>query len=902
MLGGGVVGARGLEDVVPPRGFHYLVGEIDAVVARRPRERRFWLVRRDRRLPALLFERGTAGATRLIEYYAGRLIGPARRNSTWLVPHVMVDDEDAGGPDPRIALIEHVATTLQSRMPPRSGPLTLPRYRACRVILGFPATPGEDRKVQFRKLRDDLYKDLCERRSWIPAFKEVATGVGEGLTGGWGQLLLRAITMLLPRGAYGLWLRAWGLRWTGGQLDVSGRDHLGTALDVAKNGRARDRDPDLPPRMLLAALLHDLRRAARPTLVWYRRPRRRWPFVLLLRAVGEAGTPTRRLLDLYADLALTKVHGPLLVLGALTGEPPSYAVRVAVAADPEAERPTDLADRVHDLYHRAPGDLTAEGVYVAPLPAKDDDGVARQTLERRVTVPVRSTTGMDVVWPFLTVLLLALPAWLGFQFFGPSFRPSCVEAPDGEIVGIIDDVKCLDGVTGTGVDELRALQKMVAEQNGKIEGKVHRTVVFLAPLSVKDRSGTSKPNGLALLRGAITAQTRLNSDEGQEGTHRMPLRLLIANTGEKFAYGVAGPNVTQQIIDRAEEDGVAAVIGLTQSRPESLAAAQALSAAEIPVVAAGVTGSRMSDGDAPARYFQVSPPNSRIAGMMAAFAARSPDLRSRTGPDPGGRGRTAVVVFDPDDDFFSDDLKEKFRERYKAGRVEPIEYREGPRLGTRTVDVARRVCEKVRQSGGFVVYAARSAVMADLFDGMRKDVRCVRGGQIAVLSESTSTRFLEHPERMDDYPFLRLFLVLFNDPNAVAGGGGGGFRQFISEFHGVFGDKAPHLEAAGGYDAFNVVSTAVNAADSLDTDGRFGSNEVYTQLANPRVINELPGATGVLTLDNDHRSPPGKAVYVVEDQPGGVLVVRLACGNLADQPAATTWGTPRAVFPCPADG
>ncbi|MEO3814411.1 hypothetical protein ABGB17_35900 [Sphaerisporangium sp. B11E5] len=860
------------------------MGELDTVVAARPVRRRR-LFRHDRRLPVLLFERA-GGAVQLIEYYGRRLIGPSRGKKARLVPHVMIDDADVAGREPRAALIEHVASTLQDRMPTGAGPLKLPRYRTCQAILAFDATPGEDRGILFRGLRDALYAALCRRRPWIPTLRDVVSG--GNVNQGWLQWSVQNVTGPVIRWMYGVWLRMWGLRWTGGQLQVPGHDHLGTALDVAKNGRARDRDAELPARMLLAALVHDLRRAARPRLVWWRRPRRRWAFVLLLRGVGDAGTPVRRFLDLYADLALTNVSGPLLVLGALTGDLPSYAVRLP--GGPTA----DLADQVRDLYRRAPDDLTPEGVYVAPLPGEDDDGIARQVLERRGAVPARHARKRDYfALPALVVLALALPAWAGLHFSGLFSTPSCVMV-NGEPIGIIDDESCLRGLTGPSADELRALWRLVDTQNAEIDDKPHRTVVFLAPLSLRQGSGKSKPNGFATLKGAVTAQATVNSDVGQEGAHRMRLRLLIANTGEFFRHGA---DVTRQVIEQADEHGLAAVIGLTQSRPESLDAAKALSDAEIPVVGIGVVGSKMSDNDAPARYFQVTPPNGRIADVMAAFAAKSPDLRALTRPDPRGGGRTAIVLYDPDDTFFSADLKEKFQKRYHAGRVELVEYREAVKVGARTSDIAKRVCEQARRYDGFVVYAARSAAMTDLFDNMQIENQCLRGTPVPVLSESTSTRVLEDYETMDRYSVVRLFFTLFNEP-VPSVTGQGNHSKFVQEHQNVF-RTMPHPEAAGGYDAFSVVSKAVSDAVSMDSNGRFGPNEVYAQLAAPGVIDKFGGATGALTLDRGHKYPPDKAVYIAEILPGGRPMVRLACGPLADGVTRTTWGTPPAVFPCP---
>ncbi|MER7462334.1 hypothetical protein [Streptomyces sp. NPDC097981] len=139
------------------------------------------------------------------------------------------------------------------------------------------------------------------------------------------------------------------------------------ALAITQGGSARNNEA-LVQRMLLMALLNDLSGAASPSRFWVLRARRR-PFVLLLPEVGQEGAPIRRLLDTYADISRTEPAAPLMVLGAVAGEAPSYAQ--PVAADPRSL--TGLADRVRALYTRR----SASAVYLVPL----TDGRVRTALE-----------------------------------------------------------------------------------------------------------------------------------------------------------------------------------------------------------------------------------------------------------------------------------------------------------------------------------------------------------------------------------------------------------------------------------------------------------------------------------------------------------------------------------------
>lgn len=89
------------------------------------------------------------------------------------------------------------------------------------------------------------------------------------------------------------------------------------------------------------------------------------------------------------------------------------------------------------------------------------------------------------------------------------------------------------------------------------------------------------------------------------------------------------------IVDRIHRDHIAGVIGLTQSRPESLQAAIELDAQGVTVLGTGVSGQPMVEGDSPVSYFQLSAPDARVARIMATFARRSPRLAALTKVAPG---------------------------------------------------------------------------------------------------------------------------------------------------------------------------------------------------------------------------------------------------------------------------
>ncbi|MEU3278522.1 hypothetical protein [Streptomyces antibioticus] len=940
---------RDEQQLVLPVGFDEVVRVIDRYVA----DRRAGLPRlsrlRGRRLPALLLARepegdaaGAAaepdpGLTALVRAYRERLVSSASTadraagHLAGLAPHAVVDDvrlllggarEDGAG-GPHVLLLDDVARQLRASMPEGAGALRLPEFDTCLAVLRADLPPG-DAEEERQALRDVL----CERvaRRFRPADRTAR--LGEAVSGGWGAAL-RLVT-LVPAGW--LWRLWYGLRvdrrhpWVGRMLGRPGRSFLDAAAELraahqhaVSQDAARAAHPDVAAlaardeamvrQVLLTALLRDLARAARPG-VWSRfRPRRGWAFVLLLPTVGGEGSACRKFLDTYAAVARDAGPGPLLVLGAATDEIPSYVAappRPPVPAQglvPDARRAARTAAA---LFAGAADGRTPEGVHLLPLPRTPDDGTAAERLAVHRVVPSRRPRRRDWLGPVAAGTATAMLCTGGFfvsravvELFFPARHPAtCQEVATGEVVGLTDGTDGCDLAHGLYASDLRKLEKTLGSQNARVDtGRPYRTVVFFAPLSVGSESQRTVPTGFQMLRGALLAQKQVNARHKKS---QVPVRLLVANPGEYFRFGSlgglnttnrSGVDVAQMIVDRAEEDHIAAVVGLAQSRPESQQAAIELGAHGITVLGVGVSGQRMVEGDAPVSYFQLSPPDERIAQVLAAFARHSPRLRALARPAPGRSGPAAVVVFDPRDEYFSADLAHRFDAAYRAtGPVHLVPYGE-KEDGRRTDSVADTVCTLIHRTDGFVMYAGRSSVMEDLFLSMQHDRGCrARQGRVAVLAESPAPDVILHPEMMPrEYGALTLFYNQFSLP-APDG-------PFAKSFREAFRLPAEN-DASVGYDAVNILSDAMDAI--FTTDRSFSPSALVTHLQDPGVP-EYVGESGVITLNSSHNFPPNKEIHVREITPDGTHLTDLTCGVLADGAREVTrWG-PGDRFACPLD-
>ncbi|MGW1806038.1 ABC transporter substrate-binding protein [Streptomyces sp. NPDC002078] len=868
-----------------PRWSDRLIRQLDTFAARRSGAER---------VPALVLGRQDGGDPRwaafVIREYEHRL-ARGLGNAHGQVPHAVVDDAELTGGF--LAAVDRVALKFQLTM--SSGRLPLRAFHTCRAVLESERGTG-DLQSQQQPIVDSLYAELLKRRRTLRAGAYTADFLGQHVLTGWLQGLVAAMVVGVPKLCYGWFLRHWGLRWVADECHAA--NFLDAALSFCRDGEL-DREDARVRRILLRALLTDLRRATRDrTRLSHLWARRRWSFVVLIPEIDGADGPGRAFLGTFAELAGDHPSRPLLVLAGCAGPPPDYAVPLGADLD----RPNGIADKVFAVL----SEDSPEPVRLVTLPADDDaEGTAKNKIEKGTGITVRKDHPLDWVRPsVLPVLALATAAfyltpvslWPGTARSAP---PSCVTVRTGERVGVSDGEQCDLAVPGGPGKELRDLERQVAEENARIPDGRYRTLVFLAPLSLQQGVYDDPPLGLQILRGAIAQQHKLNAGVRQ---NKMPIRLLIANTGQYFQYGAHNdatpkdPDVAQMIISRQREDHIAAVIGITQSRPESLKAVQELDQAGIPVIANGVSGSTMVGPDSPQRYFQISAPNTRLGPIFADFVRRSPEIHHLTSGRPH-----SVVVYDPTDTSFSTDLRNVFVRAYRPyGGIDEVTYSEKP--GATTPDsIATDVCNKVSATHGIVVYLARSGVLPSLLNAMQSaggQCQPPEGTTIPLIAESAPIDFQLHPARTAGaYPYMTLFYETANAPTSDPRDP---YAQFTQDFAAVFGHLSADADAAGGFDTVGIVSKVIE--NLLPASQDVQPNDIYLWLT-AHGVSQYPGASGVLQLDAKNKYPPDKAVYIREiTQPGGATSTLLSCGILPDRQNRAKWGTPPATFPCPREG
>ncbi|MGW0803599.1 hypothetical protein [Nonomuraea sp. NPDC002799] len=168
-----------------------------------------------------------------------------------------------------------------------------------------------------------------------------------------------------------------------------------------------------------------------------------------------------------------------------------------------------------------------------------------------------------------------------------------------------------------GNSEIMQVQAVLQRENERA-ARLHEssdrpyvTIVYLAALTSADRDTLAAAReGLA---GVAIAQKRQN---GAAGPSEPLVRILLANAGGRMQHGSRIARLLLRYRD--EEAPIVGVVGLDQSRQETVAAIQELGKAGLPMVASTLSADRLV-GESPF-YFQVAPQNSRQAWMAAAFA------------------------------------------------------------------------------------------------------------------------------------------------------------------------------------------------------------------------------------------------------------------------------------------
>lgn len=883
----------------PVEGLAELFEQLDRIARRRPRG--------NPQLPSLLFRGRDADA--VVTGYRERLIIRGRET----VPHVRHDCSEAASPETEPDFLDGLANGLCRAMPGgmrgMRGPsdLRLPRYWQLRQVLD--ATVTADAVARQRKtLRDALYArrgELGAPVGWLDSVVRFLSSIGIG------DINLGVIAQ--PSVALSKLLFGWRLRlgkrfrWFSREVaDVTGvrRDFLDAALCLVHDGSERSNDT-LVRQVLTLALLRDLQAATRWSLSPFRR-RRVTPFILHLTHVAPRSSGYRLLETLGIIDRQALRRQTILVLASLAPE----VTEPPAPPDTPVCSPANAAERLRAL---ANGEATAGRALLVDIPADAVSSQDRKWLKLHQKVqpmPVAGSVAVPVVACLIPVMGIG---WLVGDRVTDDPRCPYFDKRSGEVIGVGDGTtgcRFFEEPSGPQLSiyaDLRAVEDTIAEENKQTlkqaENQDHpyRTIVFFSPLTVPPGAGRQGENALNQLRGIALAQERAN-DLVQANPDRVLTRVLLANPGDRFAYG---EEAAEQITDLArEDDTIIGVVGISQSRGHSRAALAHLGSHGLPVVAGPVTGDRMIDSSP--HYYQVSPRNMRVAAALVAFSTNTEIVRNGGQP---ARPNGAVIVMDHSDEYaqnLADDLYDQFVAATGRDEVDMISHpvedtsleipdpepdEPTPSEAGSLDELAHQVCAAMDERD-VLFYASRSQQFKGMLDSMHNDEDCP--DEFTIVGGSALTKIVEDPSSsLSDYTGMDLYYAGFASRD-------GEFnrttRRFLELYDRKYGPDSGIHDAALAYDAFDALQWTANYArrnrfpiSAATSASTLSSDEV-----------EFDGASGYIALGNDPlagespRVPPDKAVLVLRAHGADVM---LDCGYHGSGNNQDTWGPDD--LPCP---
>lgn len=780
---------------------------------------------RGRGLPVVVFEDdGTrpGHAEAFVSGYGKRLRvdppeGDPQGDHIFCVPRAVATAQQPGAAMPDVDLLDRLVSDWENTMPAGTGRLRVPLFRTCRealdALLPGEAPPEADvPQDPARAMAQGLWTAWQRRTPVLGAMRQA---IDNGALPGW---LAGVLTVALswPLELWHRWRLNRTMRWYTRRVTHAGppaRNFVQAALYL----RAADAEQQALLRMnlLLEALFMDLSKAVAPSRFRPGRRRRVWPFVLLVPdAAAEENTAARQLLATHRELVAQGARPPLLVLAGhpdrptteLLGSPPlsveeAAAVLSRARSQTPAEKPARIAVRLPD--------------------GPEQSDVARWLrLNARVMPKEVGAVRAHAGWVAATTVLVTLgcTAWLLPVQWSP-WDPRCPRPGTAgeEVVGIAPATK---GCYFTGLKSqelLRKVQDQIREQNAAVTGE-HRTVVFLAPLTADPRARREQivPAGVVQLQGAADAQKAWNG-QTTINENMPPLKIVVANTG--FAFG-KGRAVADQVRELAARDKtVAAVIGITQSRQESVDAINRLGES-MPVIGASVTGDFMAEEAH--NFFHTQPTNARMAQVMVRHAL-------------GLGGKKALIVYDKNDRY-SKELRDDIAGELKARGIVPEDpwFAQVPaptpeNSGLTALglpDLAGRICA-LRREKGITFYASRGTQLPKVLAEVQ--ATCggdddIRSSPIPIVASDVNT-LIEYEKvpgsaRVQRYTAVGLYYISFSNKPVrknIKGGsdyasGGDSFRAAAAAI------ETASAQSGGSASPSNVLQALRNSVDVRDSN------------------------------------------------------------------------------------
>lgn len=411
-----------------------------------------------------------------------------------------------------------------------------------------------------------------------------------------------------------------------------------------------DENPEQVQKLLVHSFLEDLRRGyeRKP---WRPSGWRRTAYPLALIDNVDADNAGQALLALVNDVRNESGRSdPLLIVAACASVPPEAV----------GQRATPTADIDRDTYprweERVPQSRRKQEKSTWYLPLLARPVSAADAVEQ---VPIASLVPGQAPWwvrrgfvaGLCLVLIASLTGWAipevraHWNCFGGVFSGRVsVRMVDGVCIGFSDSE---DYVFSPSDQRLSQVQRRVFTQNrtaatlhAQQPDRPYLTLIYLGQL-------TSLPSFTAEsedLEGIAAAQRELI--EANYNPRSPLLRIIVANAGPEARYGPATLAMLKPIV--AADPSTIGMIGLDESRKQTVQVVQNLNGLGLPVIATSLSADDLYL--ASPLYFQIAPPNHEEADLIATAVANPKllnDAPTAAQIVPGGR---AYVYYQPNED------------------------------------------------------------------------------------------------------------------------------------------------------------------------------------------------------------------------------------------------------------
>lgn len=490
--------------------------------------------------------------------------------------------------------------------------------------------------------------------------------------------------------------------------------------------------------------------------------------------------------------------------------------------------------------------------------------------------------GDKAVAGLLSLLLLA-----GLFVLADTLLPE--ECGDGlEAVG--EPRQCIGVTAGEHVfaDQLKELIDSVKAENARVEEEWENKggqkvpyvkVALMMPYTADPSSAMDKSLIKHALAGAHLAQLRANEDSN------LQFQLLLANNGKELQQWEP---VVEQLTGMTDDPSpLVAVMGYPSSTPATLAAADALSKAQIPSIGPVITSQDMSSE----YLFKTSASNKHLARALEQYLAEHP-----------GKGKGFLVWDSRETDNYAVNLKAVFEKRF--GTEYGLRRRTASYVGTmgenlgipvRFDPIAQEICINDVDT---VFFAGRDHDLPALISELAGTANCADNRPIRIVKVGIGLDpGITDPPITEKMREAGIVTVGAADVHPRWWKKNEGQPPGFSRFHDRYQEHAEDWELGedaldDGYtimyhDAFTVAAKAADesyTAANLDADKEFvmpSSHDIYNTIRNMSVpsgdgtdcVNCVRGASGTFGFDaapeTDQWAVCKPVPVIVYPRPGG---------------------------------